>query len=59
MRKTAILRTTVLVAGKNGYESLLLQLAMEYAVQSLFTGSCFIDGMAAFTPEAAVGMVES
>ena len=46
LRKTAILRTTVQVVGKNGYESLI-------------TGSCLFDGMSALHPKAAIELVES
>ena len=46
LRNTAILRTTVLVAGKNGYESLI-------------TGSYLFYGMSALHPKAAIELVES
>ena len=59
LRKSAILRTTVLVAGKNGYELRLSPDAMECALRYQVTGSCSLEGMAALPPEAAVGMVES
>ncbi len=57
LRKSAILRTTVQVAPENGYESLLSQLAMECAVQSLITGSCLFDGMSALAPIAAIKLI--